>query len=128
MSDWIPFSEGKYLVEKAFLVAPDETAVALEDTYIEIYQDRNGNRQMKGRSLVRNILIIQILDDHDVIDLVMDLGEEFKYRLKNPGIQAGKVFSPTIKSVLQFSPNSPWEQIAQNEYHKLLSRLKLLSV
>jgi hypothetical protein len=128
MSNWIPFSEGKYLVEKAFLVAPDETAVALENTYIEIYQDRRGNRQLKGRSLVRNILIIQILDDHDVIDLVMDLGEKFKYRLKNPGIQAGKVFSPTVKSVLQFSPSSPWEQIAQNEFHKLLSRLKLLSV
>ncbi len=128
MSDWIPFSEGKYLVEKAFLVAPDETAIALENTYIEIYQDRCGNRQMKGRSLVRNILIIQILDDHDVIDLVMDLGEEFKYRLKNPGIQAGKIFSPNVKSVLQFSPSSPWEQIAQNEFHKLLSRLKLLTV
>jgi hypothetical protein len=128
MSDWIPFSEGKYLIEKAFLVAPDETAVALENTYIEIYQDPRGNRQMKGRGLVRNILVVKILDDHDEIDLVLDLGEEFKYRLKSPGIQAGKVFSPTVKSLLQFTPSSPWEQIAQGEFRNLISRLKLLSV
>ncbi len=128
MSEWIPFGEGKYLVEKAFLVAPDETAVALDNTYVEIFFDRRGKRQMKGRSLVRNILIVQLLDDHDNLDIIMDLGEEFKYRLKTPALQAGKVFSPTVKSVLQFTPSSPWEKIAQSEFQSLLLRLKLLSV
>ena len=43
MNDWVPIGEGKYLVEKAYLVTPDDTAVALEEAIIDVYTGAGGN-------------------------------------------------------------------------------------
>ena len=128
MREWIPFDEGKYRVERAFLITPDLKAAPLEKAFIEVYAGRQGKRHMKGRSFIRNILIVHLLDDSDDIDLILDLGGPYKYLLKNPELEAGKVFSPQIKSTLQFSPSSPWKQIPQIEFEKLISDLRLLTV
>ena len=127
MTNWIPFAEGEYLAEQAILVAPDGSAAALENTIIEVYLDRQGQRYLKGRSRIRNMVMIELLEENDDLDLVLDLGEEFKYCLKQPELQAGKVFAPDAKSTLWFTPTSSWEQIPPNEFEALLSRLKLLS-
>ena len=127
MTNWIPFAEGEYLVEQAFLVAPDGSAAALEHTIIEVYLNRQGQRYLKGRSRIRNMVMIELLEENDDLDLVLDFGEEFKYYLKQPELQAGKVFAPDAKSTFWFTPKSPWKQIPQNEFEELLSRLKLLS-
>ena len=127
MAQWIPFVEGEYLVEAAHLVAPDNSAAVLENTIIEVYSDRQGSRYLKGHCRIRNQFMIEMLDDNDELDLILDFGEEFKYRLGTPELHAGKVFSATAKSTLWFIPTGPWEKIAPHEYQALMSRLKILS-
>ncbi|UCF95396.1 MAG: hypothetical protein JSW39_15010 [Desulfobacterales bacterium] len=127
MQNWIPFGEGEYLVEEALLVAPNQSAVVLEDAVIHIFVDAHGRRQLRGRSRVRNILMVELLEDNENFDIVLDLGETFKYRLRRPEIQIGKVFAPDIKSMLKFTPGAPWEPIADSEFEDLRSRLKIIS-
>jgi hypothetical protein len=127
MPDWIPFKEGEYLVEQAFLFAADNSAVNLEDPIIRIYKDKGGRRQMDGNARIRNILMVNLLDEHDNLDLALDLGADFTYLLENPEYKAGKVFSPDVKSTLQFAPRKPWERISQEEFRELFSRLVFLT-
>ena len=126
MSDWIPFENAIYLVERAFLVADDNTAALLEKTSIEVYNGRNGKKRLKGSGLVQNMLLVELLEENDDLDLILDLGENFKYLMKKPNITAGKVFTPNVKSHLQFDPVSPWEQLTESEFTKLINNFKLL--
>jgi len=126
MTSWIPFVEGEYYVEQAFIVAPDDRAVALENAVIEIYAAPGGDRQLKGSGRLRNTLLVELLEDHDDLELVVDLGDEFKYRLIKPELQSGKFFSPDAKSTLKFRPSAPWEQISQADFEQLMSRLTIL--
>ena len=127
MENWIPLGEGEYLVEQALLVAANESAVAVDDVVVEVYADQRGQRYLKGRGRVRNILMVELLEDSDDLDLLLDFGDEFKFLLKEPILQAGKVFSPDIRSVLQFFPQTAWRQIPQTEFDDLMSRLRLLT-
>jgi hypothetical protein len=127
MSNWIPFLEGEYAVEQAFIVAPDGSAMAVEDASIEVFQGSGGQRQLKGSGRIRNILLVELLEDYDDLDLVLDLGDEFKYRLKKPILQSGKFFSPDAKSSLQFRASTPWEQIPQADFESLISRFNVIS-
>ena len=127
MENWIPFAEGEYLVDQALLVAENQNAVLVEDVIVEVYSDQRGQRYLKGRGRIRNILMVELLDDSDDLDLLLDLGDEYKYLLKVPNLQSGKVFSPDVKSVLQFMPQTPWQQLPQDEFNGLLSRLQVLS-
>ena len=127
MDNWIPFTEGEYLVDQALLVADNHHAVRVEDAVIEVHADQLGRRYLKGRGRIRNILMVELLDDSDDLDLLLDLGDEYKYLLKVPNLQSGKVFSPDVKSVLHFRPQTPWQHLRLDEYNQLLSRLRLLS-
>lgn len=127
MENWIPLGEGEYLVEQALLVAANESAVAVDDVVVEVYADQRGQRYLKGRGRVRNILMVELLEDSDDLDLLLDFGDEFKFLLKEPILQAGKVFSPDVRSVLQFFPQTPWRQVPQTEFDDLMSRLRLLT-
>ncbi len=126
MSEWIPFENATYLVDQAFLVANDNTAASLERTSIEVYTGRDGIKRLKGSGLVQNMLLVELLEENDDLDLILDLGENFKYVMKKPNITAGKVFSPNVKSYLQFDPISPWTQISESEFTKLTNGFKLL--
>jgi len=127
MNEWIPFGEGKYRVERAVLLSTAEKGVEVEDTLIEVREDPRGGRRLRGRGRVRNILLVQLLEEGEDPDLVLDLGGEFKYRLKRPEIQGGKVFTPGIKSFIQFLPSQPWEQVPEAEFNSLMSRVRMLS-
>jgi len=127
MNNWIPFTEGEYLVEQALLVAGEDRAVSVEDVIVEVYSDQRGQRYLRGRGRVRNILMVELLEDSDDLDLLLDFGAEFKFLLKVPNLQVGKVFSPDVKSALQFTPKIPWHQIQQTEFGDILSRLHILS-
>ena len=127
MDNWIPFGEGEYLVEQALLVAATDAAIAVDNVVIEVYEDRRGRLQLKGRGRIRNILMIELLEDSDDLDLLLDFGGEFKFFLKEPTLQAGKVFSPDARSVLLFIPQAPWQQIPPTEFDDLMSRLRLLT-
>jgi hypothetical protein len=127
MDNWIPLGEGEYLVEQALLVTEDDKAVAVDDVIVEIYADKRGQRHMKGRGRVRNILVVELLEDSDDLDLLLDFGDEFKFLLKEPNLQAGKVFAPDARSVLQFIPQSPWQEVAPEAYADLMARLRILT-
>ena len=127
MNNWIPFADGEYLVEQVLLFTADYSAVEVEDVIVEIYSDRQGLRYLNGRGRVRNTLMVELLDDNDDLDLLLDFGDEFKYLLKEPNLQGGKVFSPEVKSVLRFTPRDSWQQLPPIEFEKLLSRLRILS-
>ena len=127
LNEWIFFDEGRYLAERAILVKPDDTrAVMLVDTVIDIYSDRRGTRQLKGFATIANHLLVDLLDDTDEIDLILDLTGPFKYRLPNPQIRSGKIFTPDVHSSLQFFPTQPWRQIAEDGFDAYLSRLRFL--
>ena len=126
MINWIPFSDGEYLVEQALLLAGQDHAVSVEGVIVEVYSDRRGQRYLRGRGRVRNILMVELLEDRDDLDLLLDFGEEFKFLLKEPNLQVGKVFSPDVKSALQFTPKIPWRQIQQTEFGEILSGLQIL--
>ncbi len=126
MENWIPFAEGEYLVDEALLVAENRNAVRVENAIIEVYSGSEGRRYLKGRGRIRNILMIELLEDSDDLDMLLDFGDEYKYLLKMPTLQSGKVFSPDVKSVLQFTPLTPWRQMSPDEFNKLLSRLRIL--
>ena len=127
MDNWIPLGEGEYLVEQALLVTEDDKAVAVDDVIVEIYADKRGQRHMKGRGRVRNILVVELLEDSDDLDLFLDFGDEFKFLLKEPNLQAGKVFAPDARSVLQFIPQSPWQEVVPDAYADLMTRLRILT-
>lgn len=127
MSQWVPFTEGEYVVERAFLVADDGSAVNIQDAFIEVFTNRLGQRQIRGSGNIRNILMVELLNDSDEIDLALDLGHEFKYILKNPELKAGKVFSPDVTSAFQFAPRSAWQQMAEGDFEALYSGVTFLS-
>lgn len=126
MKNWIPFEDGEYLVEQALVVAPDFSAVKVERVIVRVSTGRGGIRFMSGRGFVHNMLLVELLELHDDLDMVLDFGAEFKYRLKTPELTSGKVFTPNVKAALQFAPRMPWDQIAVDDFRDLESRLKLL--
>ena len=127
MSNWIPFENSSYLAEQAFLIAKDDIAVALEKTVITVYTGKGGKQHLKGSGLVRNALMVELLEENDDLDLILDFGSEFKYRLITPKITAGKAFAPDVESTLQFVPTTPWNQIPESEFEILMGKLKLLN-
>jgi hypothetical protein len=127
MGEWIPFTEGRYLAERALLLAVDERAVELEDTVIEIADGPGGRRRLSGRGRASNALVVELLEEGHELDLLLDFGGEFKFRLPAPAIQGGKVFAPGVKSFVQFVPRSPWEPVAEADFNSLMTRIRILS-
>ena len=82
---------------------------------------------LRGRGRVRNILMVELLEGSDDLDLLLDFGEEFKFVLKTPNLQVGKVFAPNVKSAFRFTPAKPWNQLSQTEYANILSNLRRLA-
>ena len=123
-NDWIPFEEGEYWVEQAYILSPGGAAVALEQPYLEVAQTTSGQRHLVGKGLVMNLLVVELLEDSDELDVLLDLGGAFKYYLAQPRISAGKVFSADTKSTLQFSPNEPWEQLDEETFNRRLAALQ----
>jgi len=126
MGEWIPFPEGRYLAERALLLAVDERAVELEDTVIEIADGPGGRRRLSGRGRASNALVVELLEEGYELDLLLDFGGEFKFRLPAPAIQGGKVFAPGVKSFVQFVPRSPWEPVAEADFNSLMARIRIL--
>ena len=123
MPDWIPFEEGKFQAQRAYLLTAAGRAVALENPTIHITAGRNGRKRLQGSGRVRNILVVELLDDTDSLDILLDLGGEFTFLLEIPDIQAGKVFSPDVKSTLRFFPTRPWVQLSREQFDNRLQCL-----
>ena len=127
MENWVPFGEGEYLADQVFMVTDSDNAIAVDNVVIEVYADARGQRYLRGRGRIHNILMVELLEDSDDLDLLLDFGDEFKFLLKTPTLQTGKVFSPDVRSALQFIPQTPWRQLAPAEFADRLSRLRILT-
>jgi hypothetical protein len=128
MAEWIPFAEGEYWVEQAYLVSSDKSAIALENPVIEIAKSPQGKRHLKGQGMVSNLLVIELLEENETLDILLDLGGDFKYHLTAPQISSGKLFVPDVKSTLQFSPLQPWRQLPADLFNKEVSALKRIDI
>jgi hypothetical protein len=126
MTGWIPFEGGRYLAQRAVLLTVDGRAVELEDTVIEVSEGPGGKRRLSGRGRAPNALMVELLEEGQEPDLLIDLGGEFKYRMRNPRIQGGKVFARGVKSFVQFVPQSPWEQVPEADFNFLMARIRIL--
>ena len=124
MDEWIPFEEGEYWVEQAYLVSSDKSAIALENPVIEICKSPQGKRYLKGQGMAYNLLVVELLEDDETLDLLLDLGGEFKYFIAAPKISSGKFFTPDIKSTLQFSPQTPWQQLPPEKFREEVQKLR----
>ena len=127
MHEWIPFAEGRYLARLALLLAGEGRAVELEETVIEIAEGAGGKRRLSGRGRAPNALMVELLEEGYELDLLLDFGGEFKFRLPAPRIQGGKVFAPGVKSFVQFVPQSPWEPVTEADFNSLMTRVRILS-
>ena len=47
MNNWIPFSDGEYLVEQALLIGAEDQAVSVENVIVEVYSDQRGQRYLR---------------------------------------------------------------------------------
>ena len=126
MREWIPFAEGRYLAQRAVLLSVDERAIELEETVIEISEGPGRRRRLNGRGRASNADMVELLEAGQELDLLLDFGGEFKFRLPAPAIQGGKVFAPGVKSFVQFVPQSPWEPVTEADFNSLMSRLRIL--
>ncbi len=126
MAHWISLEEGKYLVESAFLLAADRSAVTLDDALLEVYLTGARERRLRGSAMVMNILMVQLLEDNDELDLLLNLGDGFHYLLREPLLRAGKVFAPDVKSLLQFIAQGPSQKLGGEEYQSIRSGLVLI--
>jgi len=126
MDHAIPFAEGSYIVDQAFLVTPDNNAVYLYDAFIDVFSDPRGRRLMQGQAFVRNTSVVQLLEKEDRMDLLLNLGVGFKYLLKHPTIQAGKVFDPSVHSILRFAPTTAIIELSEQEYASRCDKLTIL--
>lgn len=123
-ADWIPFEEGEYWVEQAYIVAAGGSAIALEQPYVEVAKNPAGQRGLVGRGLVLNLLVVELLEDSDELDILLDLGGDFKYRLAQPRISAGKVFAADTKSSIQFTPIEPWQPLSIEEFQVQMAAIR----
>jgi hypothetical protein len=126
MTDWIDFEEGQYAVSRAYLASTGNNAVGLRDPVLEIYTGRFGKRQMKGYGLVENIALVELHEDGDVLDLLLDLGGDFRFLMENPMLQAGKVFSPGVRSLVHFYPKKPWRPLSVEDFESIRRNFSLI--
>lgn len=125
MAESIPFAEGSYVIEESLLYGPSGKALSLSEAFIEVYRDSRGRRHLRGQGLVQNLLLVDLLEDDDRLDLLMDLGEGFRFRLKAPKLHAGKVFSPTTRSIVHFAPSGNIETLSDETFARERAALTL---
>jgi hypothetical protein len=54
------------------------------------------------------------------------MGEGFKFYLKEPVIQAGKVFSPSVESTVRFIPAESFDLITDYEYKSMVRSIAII--
>lgn len=126
MDDWVTLEEGEYYVEQAFVVAPNGSALALSEPYVEVFLDPAGRRRLVIRALAFSLQLVELMEDSDSLDVLLDLGSRFTYLLKTPFISGGKIFSPGVRSAVQITPASRWEAIPRNTFETRIADLQLL--
>mgnify|MGYP000983751027 CR=1 FL=1 len=120
MDQWIPYEEGEYAVEDAFLRTPSGHGVRAVKTVVEVYVDSDGRRQLKGFGQLVNALLMDLMDQDDQVDLVLDFAPAHRYRLIAPTIRAGKLFTPGVRAAFHFYPRSPWVPLSDTRFEAMV--------
>lgn len=118
---------GTYIIEEAFIVTADEPryGITLRDAFLDV--EREDNRVIvHGRATVHNLSLVRLLEDHEKLDILINMGDGFKFYLKEPVIQAGKVFSPKVESTMRFIPTDSFDLVTEEEYDSIRSSLELV--
>jgi hypothetical protein len=119
--------QGTYIIEEAFVITPNEPrrGIVLRDAFLEVEEE--GNRKMvHGRATVHNLSLVELFEDNEQLDMIINMGEGFKFYLKNPIIQAGKVFSPAVFSTMRFIPTDSFDHIPDAEYSIIVNSIILV--
>lgn len=124
MAHFTMIEEGTYPIEAAFLYTEDHSAVSLEDGTIEVYLDGDDERRLRGNGRALNRLIVELLEDHDDIHLLLDLGDSFRYVLDSPFIRAGR--SLDAKGLIWFSAETPLRKLDKASFESIRSSLRVL--
>lgn len=124
MAHYTMIEEGSYPIEAAFLYTADHSAVALEDGIIEVYRNGDNERRLRGSGRAFNRLIVGLLEDHDDMNLLLDLGDSFRYVLESPFIRAGR--SLDVKGLIHFAAENPLRKLDGASFETLRSQLHLL--
>lgn len=118
---------GTYIIEEAFVVTSDKPryGIALRDAFLDV--EREDNRVIvHGRATVHNLSLVRLLEDHEKLDILINMGDGFKFYLKEPVIQAGKVFSPKVESTMRFIPADSFDLVTEEEYDSIKNSLELV--
>lgn len=127
MSSWIPYDEGEYAVEEAFLYVSSGRGLRVSEVVLEVYNDARG-KNLRGYGQVVNALLVELLDWGEDVDLLLALAPEHHYRLPAPVIRAGKVFAPGVRSAFHFQPRAPWISLNDRDYADLVTRTLFLDI
>ena len=115
----IDLPEGLYDVDQAYLVDESRRRLSLRDATFEVWSDKLGKKQLRGRGFINNFSFAELLDDTDCVDIVLCFFEDYFLWLKEPVIQVGKVFEPRTESTLRFSIGESIKSITQEQFQEL---------
>jgi hypothetical protein len=115
----IDLPEGLYEVDQAYLVDAGRDRLLLRDVSFEIWLDKQGRKQLRGRGFIKNIDFADMLEDTEEVDLVLCFFEDYFLWLKEPVIQVGKVFEPETESSLIFSIGEDISMISAERFTEL---------
>ena len=124
MAHYTMIEEGSYPIEAAFLYTADNNAVSLQEGMIEVYLNGDNERRLRGSGRAYNRLIVELLEDHDDMNLLLDLGESFRYVLEAPLIRAGR--SLDAMGLVHFAAESPVRKLDGETYETIRSELHIL--
>ena len=115
----IDLPEGLYEADQAFLVDGSSNRLSLRNVTFEIWLDKKGRKQLRGRGLINNFHFSQMLEDCEDVDLVLRFFDDYFLWLKEPVIQVGKVFEPTTESSCIFSVGESVSPVSQEQFLEL---------
>ena len=117
----IDLPEGLYEVDQAFLVDADSSRkrLLLRNATFEIWLDKAGQKRLSGRAFIKNLDFAEMLGETNNVDLVLCFFEDYFLWLKDPVIQAGKVFEPATESSVLYSVGETVSFISKDKYLEL---------
>ena len=117
----IDLPEGLYEVDQAYLVDADtnNSRLPLKNASFEVWLDKKGKKQIRGRALIGNLAFADMLADTENVDLVLCFFEDYFLWFKEPVIQVGKVFEPATESSAIFSIGESVSLISEEKFLQL---------
>ncbi len=107
----VPLPVGLLKVEQALLLTPENETLEIRDVTVEVYEDLKQRRLLRGRGLVHNVRMVEMLEATEHFDILLDFGDDILFVLTKPLIQVGKVFDRNVFSTLHFSIGEKIEQL-----------------